>query len=216
MTVSTFEFQIYLQSRHKATELKGWPEHVAFQLTSVNEVAIVDYSIRDETLFLTDSVTNSLYAFKVKDSSLVSRGEIFKLLENTITAIAIDWVTLNIYWSSSKQPRLHVTSVRGAHTAVVLKEGIKTVGSIALHPPRGRVCFTNLGFKGTGSVALVECADMDGTGRRVVWKDAVQPSSVVFSANGDAIYWTDSGENFHMTFFFFPLIRFLLWPRRAI
>lgn len=67
--------------------------------------------------------------------------------------------------------------------------------SIALHPPRGRVCFTNLGLQGTGTVATVECANMDGAGRSVVWKDAVQPTSLAFSTNGDTIYWVDTGES---------------------
>ncbi|XP_035021786.1 low-density lipoprotein receptor-related protein 2 isoform X2 [Hippoglossus stenolepis] len=184
--------QIYLQSRHTAVELKGWPEHLALQLPSVNEAVIMDYNPRDLTLFLTDDGTNSLSAFKLKDSDLVSQGQLLKLLGNTITAMALDWVTLNIYWSSNKQPRLQVTSIMGAHTAVLIKEGIERIGSIALHPPTGRVCFTNLGVQGEGAAATVECANMAGAGQKVVWKDAVQPTSLVFSSNGDAIYWADS------------------------
>ncbi|XP_058492296.1 very low-density lipoprotein receptor isoform X1 [Solea solea] len=184
--------QIYLQSRLTAAEPKGWPEHLALQLPTVNEAVIMDYNLRDNTLFLTDDGTNSLSAFKLKDSDLVSQGQLLKLLGDTITAMALDWVTLNIYWSSSKQPRLHATSIMGAFTTVLIKEGIGRVGSIALHPPSGRVCFTNLGLQGTGTVATVECANMDGAEQRVVWKDAVQPSSLVFSANGDGIYWADT------------------------
>lgn len=67
--------------------------------------------------------------------------------------------------------------------------------SIALHPPSGRVCFSNLDLQGTGTVATVECATMDGAERRVVWKDAVQPTSLVFSSNGDTIYWADTSKN---------------------
>uniref|UniRef100_A0A8D3C0A7 EGF-like domain-containing protein n=1 Tax=Scophthalmus maximus TaxID=52904 RepID=A0A8D3C0A7_SCOMX len=184
--------QIYLQSRNRAAELKGWPEHLALQLPSVNEAAIMDYNLHDHTLFLTDDGTNSLSSFKLKESNLASQGQLLKLLGDTITAMALDWVTLNVYWSSNKQPRLLVTSIKGAHTAVLLKEGIGRIGSIAIHPPSGRLCFTNLGLQGTGTVATVECANMDGAEQRVVWKDAVQPTSVVFSSNGDAIYWADT------------------------
>ncbi|XP_041792301.1 very low-density lipoprotein receptor [Chelmon rostratus] len=185
--------QIYLQSRHRAAELKGWPEHLALQVPSVNEAAIMDYSLRDHTLFLTDDGTTSLSSFKLKDSDLSPQGQLLKLLGDTITAMALDWVTLNVYWSSNKQPRLQVTSITAAHTAVVIKEGIGRVESIALHPPSGRVCFTNLGLQGTGTVATVECANMDGAGRSVVWKDAVQPTSLAFSSNGDSIHWADTG-----------------------
>ncbi|CAK6950498.1 Hypothetical predicted protein [Scomber scombrus] len=184
--------QIYLQSRHTATGLKGWPEHLALQVPNVNEAAIMDYSLRDHTLFLTDDGSTSLSSFKLKDSDLASQGQLLKLLGDTITAMALDWVTLNVYWSSNKQPRLQVTSIIGAHTAVLLKEGISRVESIALHPPSGRVCFTNLGLQSTGTVATVECANMDGAERRVVWKDAVQPTSLVLSSNGATIYWADT------------------------
>ncbi|XP_027134289.1 very low-density lipoprotein receptor isoform X4 [Larimichthys crocea] len=185
--------QIYLQSRHTAAELNGWPEHLALQVPSVNEAAIMDYSLHDHTLFLTDDGTTSLSSFKLKDSDLSPQGRLLKLLGDTITAMALDWVTFNVYWSSNKQPRLQVTSITAAHTAVLIKEGISRVKSIALHPPRGRVCFTNLGLQGTGTVATVECANMDGAGRSVVWKDAVQPTSLAFSTNGDTIYWVDTG-----------------------
>ena len=183
-----------MQSRHTAGELKGWPEHLALQVPSVNEAAIMDYNLRDHTLFLTDDSTNSLSSFKLKDSGLASQGQLLKLLGDTITAMALDWVTLDIYWSSNKQPRLQVTSIKGAHTAVLIKDGIGRVESIALHPPSGRVCFTNLAQQGTGTV---ECASMDGAERRVVWKDAVQPTSLVFSTYGDTISWADTGTNFY-------------------
>ncbi|XP_059193208.1 very low-density lipoprotein receptor [Centropristis striata] len=183
--------KIYLQSRHTASELKGWPEHLALQVPNVNAAAIMDYSLRDHTLFLTDEGTTSLWSFKLKDLDLSSKGQLLKLLGNTVTAMALDWVTLNIYWSSTKQPRLQVTSITGAHTAVLIKDGIGRVESIALHPPSGRICFINLGLQGTDTVATVECANMDGGGRSVVWKDAVQPTSLVFSSNGETICWAD-------------------------
>nr|XP_046242180.1 very low-density lipoprotein receptor isoform X2 [Scatophagus argus] len=185
--------QIYLQSRHTAVELKGWPEHLALQVPSINEAAIMDYSLRDHTLFLTDDGTTSLSSFKLKDSDLSPQGQLLKLLGDTITAMALDWITLNIYWSSNKQPRLQVTSITAAHTAVLIKEGIGKVESIALHPPSGRVCFTNLGLQSKGTVATIECANMDSAGRSVVWKDAVQPTSLAFSAKGDTVYWAETG-----------------------
>ncbi|XP_068576829.1 very low-density lipoprotein receptor isoform X2 [Cebidichthys violaceus] len=184
--------QIYLQSRHTAADLQGWPEHLALQVPGVNEAAIMDYSLRDHTLLVTDDGTTSLSSFKLKGSDLSSQGQLLKLLGNTITAMALDWVTCNVYWSSNKQPRLQVTSIPSAHTAVLIKEGVGRVESIALHPPSGRVCFTNLVLQST--VATVECANMDGAGRSVAWKDAVQPTSLVFSSNGDMIYWADTGS----------------------
>uniref|UniRef100_A0A3Q3FC24 Very low-density lipoprotein receptor-like n=1 Tax=Kryptolebias marmoratus TaxID=37003 RepID=A0A3Q3FC24_KRYMA len=184
--------KIYLQSR-QAVELKGWPEHLALQIPNINEATIMDYSLQENTLVLTDDGTTSLNSFKMKDSGLISQGQLVKLLDDTITAMALDWVTLNMYWSSNKQPRLQVTSKTGAYTAVIIKDGISGVGGIALHPPSGTVCFTNLDLQDANSKAAIECAHMDGAQERVVWKDAVQPASLVFSNNGDTIYWVDMG-----------------------
>lgn len=183
-----------MQSQHTAAELKGWPEHLALQIQSVNKANLMDYSLKEHTLFVTDDATSSLSSFRLKDSLLTSRDQLLELLDDAITAMAVDWITLNIYWSSYKQPRLQVTAVTGTYTAILIKEGINRVGSIALHPPSGRVCFTNMDLEATGSTATIVCASMDGGEQRVVWKDAVQPTSLVFSNNGDNIFWADTSK----------------------
>ncbi|XP_028312744.1 low-density lipoprotein receptor-related protein 1 [Gouania willdenowi] len=186
--------QIYMQSRHTVTDLKGWPEHLVLQVPSINEAAILDYSIRDHILFLTDDGTASLSSFNLKGSALASRSQLLRLLGDAITAMALDWVTLNVFWSSNKQPHLQVTSSTGEHTAVLVKEGIVRVVSIALHPPSGKVCFTNMAAAEEDAVTVttVECANMDGADREVVWKDAVRPTSLVFTPDGKTLYWADT------------------------
>uniref|UniRef100_A0AAX7TZQ1 EGF-like domain-containing protein n=1 Tax=Astatotilapia calliptera TaxID=8154 RepID=A0AAX7TZQ1_ASTCA len=174
------------------SELKGWPEHLALQIPSVNKANLMDYILKERTLFVTDDATSSLSSFRLKDSLLTSQGQLLELLDDAVTAMAVDWITLNIYWSSYKQPHLQVTAVTGTYTAILIKEGINRVGSIALHPPSGRVCFTNMDLEATGSTATIVCASMDGGEQRVVWKDAVQPTSLVFSNNGDNIFWADT------------------------
>lgn len=186
-------FQIYLPTQQEAAGLKGWPDHLALQIPNINEATIMDYSLQGNTLIITDDGTTSINSFKLKDSALISQGHLLKL-DEAITAMALDWVTLNVYWSSNNQPRLQVTSKSGAYTAVVIEAGISGVGCIALHPPSGTICFTNLDLQ--SSKAVVECAHMDGTQQRAVWKDAVQPASLVFSRNGDTIFWVDMGKNF--------------------
>lgn len=174
--------------------MKGWPEHLAMPVPGINEAAVTDYSPRDHIIYLTDDDATSISTFRLKDSDFVPQGKVLKLLDDTITAMALDWVTRNLYWSGSKRAGLHVSSVTGARTAVLITEGIGGVASIALHPPSGKVCFTSLGQQDAGTEATVECANMDGTARSVVWKDAVQPTSLVFASNGDVIYWADTGK----------------------
>lgn len=40
---------------------------------------------------------------------------------DSVTALAVDWVSANLYWSSVKKPDLHVTTRSGDHTAVLLQ-----------------------------------------------------------------------------------------------
>ncbi|XP_054906763.1 very low-density lipoprotein receptor [Poeciliopsis prolifica] len=183
--------KIYFQAQ-KATELKGWPEKKAI-IPGVSDAKILDYSEHEDTLVLMNANATSVKSFKLRDLVLVAQDQVLKLLDDQITAMALDWVTLNVYWSSNKQSRLQVTSKTGAYTAMLIKDGIAGVSSIALHPRSGQVCFTNLNLKDSGSKATVECAHMDGGDRKVVWKDAVQPTSLVFSSTGDTIYWANTG-----------------------
>lgn len=183
-----------MQSRNAAAELKSWPEHLALQIPNVTEATIMDYSARDHTLFLADDGTDSLRSFKLKDSEVLSRAQHLKLLGNTITAMALDWVTLNVYWSSSTQPRLQVTAVARALTAVLIKDGVGRIASIALHPPSGRLCFANVGLQDTITVATVECANMDGAGRSVLRKEAAEPTSLSFSQDGETLFYADIGR----------------------
>lgn len=173
---------------HSAVGLKSWPEHLALPLPNVNEAAMLDYTLQDQTLYLADSGQSSVVLFKLKETGLVPRGQFLQLKGDTVTALALDWITLNVYWSSTKQSRLQVTSSNGEHTAVLIDD-IGSLESIALHPLSGRLCFAK-----QGEGAHVECAHMDGGKRVQVWKDAVQPTSLTFSNDGGEIYWADIGE----------------------
>ncbi|XP_072288518.1 vitellogenin receptor Yl [Eucyclogobius newberryi] len=184
--------KIYLESRHTAFGLKDWPEHSALQLPGINQAAILDYSLRVDALFVTDISTASLSYLRIKDGASSSPHQLLRVPDDTVTAMALDFVTLNIYWSSGKRRWIHVSSTTNVYTAVVVKEGMGRVESIALHPRRGSLCFANLVAQGSDTGATVECSNMDGTERRVVWKDAIAPESLVFSGDGKSIYWADT------------------------
>lgn len=40
-------------------------------------------------------------------------------------ALAVDWVTSNLYWSSTKKSDLHVTSRRDGYTTLLLQGALK-------------------------------------------------------------------------------------------
>ncbi|KAL7836140.1 hypothetical protein AOLI_G00274240 [Acnodon oligacanthus] len=181
--------QVTLQSRDAGVGLQDWPEHQRINLSGVQELKKLDLVIQDKTLYVWDAGRTAVGMFRVKDSGASQRGTLFSLLSDMLTAMAVDWVTLNLYWSSSGQSGLWVTSAKGTETALILQGEVKNVSSITLQPVAGRMCFTN-------SVQLsrvqLDCSYMDGQKRNVVWVDAVHPVSLSLSNEENRLYWADT------------------------
>lgn len=185
---------MYLQNRHQATNLTSWPEHSLLQLPNMNEPTAFDFVVKDLTLYLADAGQASTELFKVKESTLVSRGQLLHLSKDYVTALAVDWITRNLYWSSNKQPWLLVTSAREGRVAVLIREGLtQGLDAIALHPPTGRLCFVSLSKVKEEQMYRVECAYMDGRNRVLVRESSTQLGSLVLSEDGSKLYWADTG-----------------------
>ncbi|XP_057176293.1 very low-density lipoprotein receptor isoform X3 [Triplophysa rosa] len=183
--------QVFLQSRHSSSGLREWPEHRQFDLPKVMKPTKFDLVLRDLTLYVSDANQPAVGLFKMKDAGLVPRGKLLGLHKDSIRAFAVDWISLNVYWSSEKLPGLQVTSPEGTHTSVLIGDGVGGIESIALHPPSGRLCFTNKVQEGDG--ITVECANMNGQNRSVVWSKAVRPTLLLLSDEGNQVYWADAG-----------------------
>ncbi|XP_031672657.1 low-density lipoprotein receptor-related protein 2 isoform X6 [Oncorhynchus kisutch] len=185
--------QIYLSTIHSGVGLKRLPEHNIWSLPWVYQASGLDLAVQERNLYLADAAQGSVNLLKLSSSGLTPDGRILNLQDDIVMALAVDWVTLNLYWSSRKQPDLHVTSTRGQHTAPLLQLGLQGTTSIALHPPTGRLCFTALGQVNVRSLPHVDCAFMDGRSQKLLWRKAVMPTSLLFSNNGTRLYWADIG-----------------------
>uniref|UniRef100_H3C277 Uncharacterized protein n=1 Tax=Tetraodon nigroviridis TaxID=99883 RepID=H3C277_TETNG len=108
-------------------------------------------------------------------------------------ALAVDWVTSNLYWSSVKKPDLHVTTRSGDHTAVLLQPSLTAITSVAVHPPSGWLCYAAV-MVGGKNQAEVDCAWMDGRKQAVLWRRCSLPGSLSFSSEGRVVYWADTVE----------------------
>lgn len=182
---------MYLQNRHQATNLTSWPEHHLLTLPNMNEPTAFDFVVKDLTLYLADAGQASTELFKLRKSTLVSRGQLLRLSKDYVTALAVDWITRNLYWSSTRQPWLLVTSARGVHTTVLIREGLtQGLDAIALHAPSGRLCFVSLRDE---QVYRVECSYMDGRNRTLVRESATQLGMLTLSEDGSKLYWADTG-----------------------
>ncbi|XP_039515822.1 low-density lipoprotein receptor-like isoform X2 [Pimephales promelas] len=183
--------QLYLQNRHSGVNLQNWPEHRRLDLPNMNKPTMFDLVLRDLTLYVSDGGQPVVRLFKMKDNTLVPRGKLLQLHKDSLRVFAVDWITLNVYWSSEKMPGLQVTSPDGTHTSVLIQDGVGVIESIALDPPSGRLCFSNK-VQG-GQVTRVECAYMNGQNRTVVWNSSVRPTSLLLTDEGNKVYWADTG-----------------------
>eukprot|EP00063_Salmo_salar_P027647 XP_014002482.1 PREDICTED: low-density lipoprotein receptor-related protein 1B-like [Salmo salar] len=185
--------QIYLSTIHNGVGLKQLPEHHIWSLPGVHQASGMDLAVQERKVYLADAAQGSVDLLKLSNSGLTPGSRVLNLQGDTVMALAVDWVTLNLYWSSRKQPDLHVTTTRGQHTAPLLQLGLQGTTSIALHPPSGRLCFTALGQVNVRSLPQVDCAFMDGRSQKLLWKKAVMPTSLLFSNKGTQLYWADIG-----------------------
>ncbi|XP_059404756.1 low-density lipoprotein receptor-related protein 2-like isoform X1 [Carassius carassius] len=183
--------QIYLQNRHRKVDLKNWPEHRRFDLPNMNKSSMLDLVLRDLTLYVSDGSQPVVGLFKMKDTALVPRGKLLQLHKDSLRAFSMDWITLNVYWSSERLSGLQVTTPDGTHTSVLIQDGVGAIESIALDPPSGHLCFSNTVQE--GQMAQLECAYMNGQNRTVVWSNSVQPTSLTLMDEGKKLYWADTG-----------------------
>ncbi|KAL4660832.1 low-density lipoprotein receptor-related protein 2-like [Arapaima gigas] len=183
--------QLYLQGLPNRVGLKQWPDHRVLLLPNVNEATALEYVQANQGLYLADAGRSTVAHFRLKEGVLEVHKPVIQLQGgDVVVALAVDWITLSLYWSGRQEPRLHVTSPSGVYTVVLFDLG--TPGNIALYPPAGRLCFTDLGPQDQGGPAQVECAFMDGRNRALVWGKALKPFSLAFSRDGDRLYWADS------------------------
>jgi len=110
-----------------------------------------------------------------------------------VTSLALDWLSGNLYWIEGWPPSIHVAAPGGRWALALLSEGLQGAAWLALCPRASAMCFVTAdGGRGPG--ATVECAAMDGTGRRALWKRARAPTGLAFGGAGTRLYWADRGE----------------------
>ncbi|XP_023280470.1 low-density lipoprotein receptor-related protein 5-like, partial [Seriola lalandi dorsalis] len=122
----TTVYQIHLNSMHKdGVALKKMPNGRVLILPGVTEALGLDASIRELSLYVADAGQGSVDVLKLSSSrsggQLTPAGQILKLKDDTVSALAVDWVTSNLYWSSTTRPDLHVTSHRDGYTTSLLQ-----------------------------------------------------------------------------------------------
>ncbi|XP_066507849.1 prolow-density lipoprotein receptor-related protein 1 [Hoplias malabaricus] len=188
--------QIFTRSLHGKDGLKQWPDHRAMALPGISEATDMDLVLGDNMLYLADANQASVSRFKLGETSLEPQGSPMQLSGDTLTALAVDWITRNLYWSSVKKPQLYVSSPGWKYTAIVLQAELQDTTSIALHPATGRMCFTAVGRENSKTLPRVDCASMNGQNQMTLWKKGQIPMFLTFSSQGLTVYWADIAAEF--------------------
>ncbi|XP_077353898.1 uncharacterized protein lrp13b isoform X2 [Festucalex cinctus] len=194
---TTTVYQVYFKSlRHDGVGLKNMPNSRVLAIPGIVEASGLDVALQTRSLYVADDAKGTVDVMNLSGprsrQGLTPAGRLIQLMDDSVMALAVDWVTSNVYWSSTRRPNLHVTSSRDGYTAYLLQGELKRTTSIAVHPPSCRLCYA--AFVGSKSQTEVSCAWMDGRNKAVLWTKSVIPTSLVFANEGTTIYWADTVE----------------------
>ncbi|XP_003224687.3 low-density lipoprotein receptor-related protein 1B [Anolis carolinensis] len=182
--------QVYLKKLPSVMGQIGLPDHNSLPLINITRMRAMDYSVRDAALFFSESASGFIKVLAIKDAGRNSLKTILPV-GGTVISLALDWISGNIYWIDNTRPAIHVATSDGRYVHMVIGEGLSQPTSVVLHPPSAVMCFADLGTEHGMPGPMIECASMDGSGRRVLWKRAQTPVGLTILDEGVRLYWAD-------------------------
>ncbi|XP_054031125.1 low-density lipoprotein receptor-related protein 2 [Dryobates pubescens] len=184
--------QVYLKDLPTTSVPQGLPPRRALPLAKVGHLTAIDYAVKDKSLYFAELGNDSIRLLRMKDRGRLSWKKVVAV-EGAVTSLAVDWLSGNLYWIEGQPPSIYVAAPGGRWTLELLNKGLKSAAWLALCPRASTMCFVTASSS-QGPSATVECAAMDGTGRRAVWKRARAPVGLAFGGAGTRLYWADRGR----------------------
>ncbi|XP_060125080.1 low-density lipoprotein receptor-related protein 2-like [Zootoca vivipara] len=185
--------QVYLKKLRSVSGQLTLPVHSTLPLTSVNRLAAVDYSVRDNALYFSESEGGAIKVLAMKDAGRVALKEVLPV-KGTVISLALDWLSGNIYWIDSKHPSIQVATSDGRYTLVLISDGLSHPTSVVLHPPTAAMCFVDSGNEHSALGPTIECSSMDGSKRKVLWTTSQTPVGLTIVDYGTQVYWADQAK----------------------
>lgn len=156
----------------------------------------MDYLVQEKALYLSELNTSDIRLLRMKEPGILSWRRVISV-KGTVIDFALDWMSGNIYWIDTDNPYINVAFSNGQYPIVLLSENLYRPTSIVLHPPTAAMCLADLGSQDDGRHgSSIECASMDGSGRKVLWLQSQVPVGLAFSDSGTRVYWADTGKQF--------------------
>ncbi|KAI4529639.1 hypothetical protein MG293_020317 [Ovis ammon polii] len=189
-----YGLKIYLKNLDTSRGQATLPGHRILPFTNVNQLASMDYVVQEKVLYLTEWNTGDIWLLRLNDSGKLSWRKIISV-EGTVTDLAVDWLSGNIYWIGSENAHINIASPRGQYSTVLLSGSLYRPTRVVLHPPTAVMCFVDLGPQDDGRHgSSIECASMDGSRRKVLWRKPQVPVGLSFSDAGTRLYWADPAQ----------------------
>lgn len=164
-------------------------------LANANQLSSIDYILKDRTLVFAVKNGGYIASMKIKDGESKEWKKVI-YVEDSVTSIAVDWITGNIFWISTSKPYIQVATSNGLYKTVVIKDDLYQPLYIAIYPTIGVMCYFDTGSEVQDKASKIECADMDGTEKRILWKKSKLVVGLTFTDSGTKLYWADKGNVF--------------------
>ncbi|ETE65023.1 Low-density lipoprotein receptor-related protein 4, partial [Ophiophagus hannah] len=188
--------QVYLKKLRSTAGQTALPEHSTLPLINVTHLMAVDYSVRSAALYFSDLNDDFIKVLAIKDAGRASLKRILPV-EGTVISLALDWLSANIYWIDNKYTSVQVAASEGKYRHVVLSDGLYNPTTVVVHPPTASMCIVDLGGEHGTPNPTIECAAMDGSRRRILWKRSLVPVGLTIVDAGTWLYWADQ-ESIHL------------------
>ncbi|XP_033119841.1 low-density lipoprotein receptor-related protein 6-like isoform X2 [Anneissia japonica] len=105
-----------------------------------------------------------------------------------VEAIAVDWLSQNVYWVDEGYNWIKMTNYYRGHEATIVDTGLERPSGIACHPIKGYLFWTEMGNK---YPPKIERSSMSGANRTtIVTAGLSEPKSIAVGITTDRIYWT--------------------------
>ncbi|KAG9480490.1 hypothetical protein GDO78_012122 [Eleutherodactylus coqui] len=179
--------------KHNLIDQKTPTRHQIVNLIDVKQISSIDYFIQDRSIIFVVKHGGYLASTKVKDLASKDWKKVVDV-DDSVTCIAVDWVTGNIFWISTSKPSIQVATSNGLYKAVVLDQDLYTPSCLALDPSTGLMCYFDAGLESKKYSLKIECANMDGTNRKVLWRRSRTVVGLTFADSGTRLYWADKGS----------------------
>lgn len=163
-------------------------------ITGLKKPGPFDFLVQDRLLFVADQESDVIYQQKIDTGErtiFLDPGQV------GLTALAVDWVGRNLYWSSSRAKALFASRISDARLTRKLvnfpNDGI--VESIALNPMLGLIFWSTKPLsldEANENPGFIYSAWMDGTHIEVLPSKGIKwPGHLTVDFSSNRLFWTD-------------------------